>query len=63
MPAKKNPVKNLKPKRLQSVFSEYKTPRLNNAPSKALTKNTLDGENRSVMVNNANKNVPVINPN
>ena len=38
-------------------------PKLNKAPNKAQTKNTLDGENLSEMVNNAKIKVPITNPN
>jgi hypothetical protein len=36
---------------------------LNSAPSIALTKNTLEGEKRSAIANNAKTKVPKINPN
>jgi len=63
MPARKNPVKNLKERRLTRLLPSQTTPKLNNAPKTAQEKNTLDGENRSAMDKIAKTRVPIINPN
>lgn len=63
MPAKKNPVKNRKLIKLNKVCDSNTKPKLKIAPKIALTKNTLEGEKRSAIVNRAKTKVPEINPN
>jgi hypothetical protein len=63
MPAKKNPVRKRRVKRLAKSLPSQITARLNSAPSKALIKNTREGAKRSAMVRIAKRSVPMINPN
>ena len=63
MPARKNPVKKRSISKLLKLLLSKITAILNRDPINAHKKKTLEGENRSAMVNSANINVPVINPN
>lgn len=63
MPARKKPVKNRRVSKLIKLLLSQMTPKLNKDPSKALTKNTFEGENRSAIVKTAKISVPIINPN
>ena len=63
MPARKKPVKKRSESKLMRLLAFHITPKLNSAPSKALIKNTFEGENRSAIVKIAKISVPIINPN
>ena len=56
-------MKYLKMRRLVKLLWGHNIEKLNKAPNSAETKNTLEGEKRSVMVNRAKMSVPDIKPN
>jgi hypothetical protein len=63
MPARKKPVKKRSESKLFKLLPSHIIPKLNNEPSKALIKNTFEGENRSTIFKIEKVNVPIINPN
>ena len=63
MPARKNPVKNRTINKVSRVLPSIIIPKLSTLPMRLQKKNTLEGENRSAIVNIANDKVPMINPN
>ncbi len=63
MPAKKNPVINLKNNKLPKLCPDQITPRFANAPDIAQRRKTREGENRSAREYQANTSVPPIKPN
>ena len=63
IPARKKPVKKRNVRILVKLLPSQIIPKLNTAPSNAQDINTLEGENRSAMVNMAKISVPMIKPN
>ena len=61
MPARKNPVENLKKSNQVEDSWSSAMPRLKSPANIEQTKKTREGEKRSAMVNRAKRNVPVMN--
>ena len=62
MPARKNPVRNLKNNIWSELMAGILIPRLKSAAKIELIKKTLDGDKRSETVKIANTKVPVMKP-
>ena len=62
MPAKKKPVPKRMPSKNHFEMSADSKAKLQAAPKSAQTRNTLEGEKRSTIINTAKIKVPVIKP-